>query len=88
MVLARDTLLGSTAEFGYDDWPTRSRCHPFAAYVLKYMASSICRYPNVGAGISKIQIDPKPPKGIAFCHGALPTPKGLIRVGWENREGY
>ena len=23
-------------EFGHGNWPTRSRCHPFSAYILKY----------------------------------------------------
>ncbi len=25
-------------EFGHGDWPTRSRCHPFSTYIVKYYA--------------------------------------------------
>ena len=88
MVLAGDTCTWETfAEFGYDDWPTRSRCHPFAAYVAKYMAKYLLGINMLEPGYRRFRVDPKPPKGVAFCHGAVPTPKGLIRVGWENRGG-
>jgi alpha-L-rhamnosidase len=88
MVLAGDTCTWETfPEYGYDDWPTRSRCHPFAAYVAKYMAKYLLGINMLEPGYRRFRVDLKPPKGIAFCHGAVPTPKGLIRVGWENRGG-
>jgi hypothetical protein len=87
MVLAGDTCTWETfAEFGYDDWPTRSRCHPFAAYVAKYMAKYLLGINMLEPGYRRFRVDPKPPKGITFCHGAVPTPKGLIRVGWDSHE--
>jgi hypothetical protein len=88
MVLAGDTCTWETfAEFGYDDWPTRSRCHPFAAYVAKYMTKYMLGIKMLEPGYQRFRVDPKPPNGITFCHGAVPTAKGLIRVGWENRGG-
>jgi len=36
-------------------------------------------------GYAKFHIELKLPEGINHCHGSVPTPKGLIRVGWERR---
>ena len=86
MVLAGDTCTWETfAEFGYLDWPTRSRCHPFAAYVAKYMTRYLLGVNVLAPGYAKFHIELKLPEGINHCHGSVPTPKGLIRVGWERR---
>ena len=38
MVLAGDTTTWETfSEWNGPVWPTRSRCHPFAAFVAKYL---------------------------------------------------
>ena len=88
MVLAGDTSTWETfAEFGHGDWPTRSRCHPFAAYVAKYMVKYLLGLENLAPGFARFQVRPNPPAGVASCHGAVPTPKGLIHVGWEKRDG-
>ncbi|MEW5977354.1 MAG: family 78 glycoside hydrolase catalytic domain [Acidobacteriota bacterium] len=86
MVLAGDTCTWETfPEFGYDDWPTRSRCHPFAAYVAKYFAKYLLGLRIVSPGYATFRVDPKPPAGLVRCHGSIPTPEGLIRIGWERK---
>jgi hypothetical protein len=87
MVLAGDTTTWETfAEWGGGIWPTRSRCHPFAAYVVKYMIRYLLGVAMLTPGYAKFHVEPKPPEGINSCHGGVPTPQGLIRVGWERRD--
>jgi alpha-L-rhamnosidase len=78
------------AEFGHGGFPTRSRCHPFAAYVIKYLVKYLLgvRPPPDGAG--EWQMDPNPPAEVTFCRGAVPTPGGVVRREWtlfESRRG-
>ncbi|MFN8006704.1 MAG: family 78 glycoside hydrolase catalytic domain [Terriglobia bacterium] len=88
MVMAGDTCTWETfAEFGYDDWPTRSRCHPFGAFVAKYMAKYLLGIQMQDPGYARFRVSPKPPKGLSSCNGAVPTTKGLIRVGWKIKGG-
>lgn len=85
MVRAGDrTTWEHFAEFGgHMGFPTRSRCHPFAAYVIKYMAKYLLGVQSQSPGWATYQVKPMPPQGIAFCHGTVPTPHGLIRAGWK-----
>jgi hypothetical protein len=90
MVLAGDTCTWETfKEFDarLGGWPTRSRCHPYAAFVAKYFARFLLGVQMLEPGYARFRVEPRPPKGLAKCHGAVPTPKGPIRVGWEIRNG-
>jgi hypothetical protein len=88
MVRAGDqTTWEHFAEFGgHMGFPTRSRCHPFAAYVIKYMVKYLLGVQSQSPGWATYQVKPMPPQGIAFCHGTVPTPQGLIRAGWNQSE--
>ncbi len=87
MVRAGDgTTWEMFAEHGHGAWPTRSRCHPFAAYVVKYLAKYLLGLEVLAPGYAKVRIRPRPPAGIAACHGAVPTPHGLLQVSWR-KEG-
>jgi alpha-L-rhamnosidase len=74
------------AEYGHGGFPTRSRCHPIASYVVKYLAKYLLgvRPPPDGAG--EWRIDPNPPADVTFCRGAVPTPGGVLRREWIRRE--
>jgi len=71
---------------GHGAWPTRSRCHPFSAYVVKYLVKYLLGVEALTPGYAKVRIRPRPPNGIASCHGAVPTPHGLLQVSWR-KEG-
>ena len=86
MVRAGDKTVWETfAEFGYGDWPTRSRCHPFAAYVVKYFVKHLLGVDLQRPGYATVAVQPQPPRGIASCQGAFPTPRGLLRVAWKQQ---
>lgn len=86
MVLAGDTTTWETfSEWNGPVWPTRSRCHPFAAYALKYFVRYLLGIESLAPGYAKFRVNPKPPEGLNRCSGTIPTPRGLIRVGWERR---
>lgn len=88
MVLEGDTTTWEHfGEFGHAGFPTRSRCHPFASYVSKYLVKYLLGIEALAPAFAGIRIQPRPPKGIDFCRGAIPTPHGLIRVGWERAAG-
>ena len=87
MVRAGDgTTWEMFAEHGHGAWPTRSRCHPFSAYVVKYLVKYLLGVEALTPGYAKVRIRPRPPNGIASCHGAVPTPHGLLQVSWR-KEG-
>ncbi len=64
-------------------WPTRSRCHPFAAYILKYYAKYVMGARLSGKNMSEVTFRPQPPKGVTECRGVIPTAHGVIRTGWK-----
>jgi alpha-L-rhamnosidase len=75
------------AEFGgLMGFPTRSRCHPFASYANKFLVKYLLGVDPVAPGFSQCRIEPKPPAGIEWCKGAVPTPHGLIAVEWHGDE--
>ncbi|MFA4945707.1 MAG: alpha-L-rhamnosidase C-terminal domain-containing protein [Lentisphaeria bacterium] len=84
MLLAGDTTTWEHfGEFGHAGWPTRSRCHPFASYVTKYFVKYLLGIEALAPGFQRVRIRPRPPRGLARCQGAIPTPHGLLRVAWE-----
>jgi len=86
MVRAGDkTVWESFPEFGHGEWPVRSRCHPFAAYVVKYFAKYLMGIELRKPGYAAVAVKPKPPKGLSTCQGAVPTPQGLLRVAWQQK---
>jgi hypothetical protein len=88
MVLAGDTTTWETfSEWNGPVWPTRSRCHPFAAYALKYLVRYLLGIESLAPGYAKFRVDPRPPEGMGRCSGSIPTPRGLIRAGWQRRGG-
>lgn len=88
MVRAGDgTTWEMFAEHGHGAWPTRSRCHPFAAYVAKYFTRHLLGIESLAAGYAKVRVRPRPPQGIAACHGAVPTPHGQLQISWKTTRG-
>jgi len=89
MVLAGDrTTWEVFAEFGgHGGFPTRSRCHPFAAYVIKYFVKYLLGIRPVATGFARCIVKPHPPAGMDFCRGAIPTPHGLIETSWRLQGG-
>jgi hypothetical protein len=88
MVLDGDTTTWETfSEWNGPVWPTRSRCHPFASYAAKYLVRYLLGIESLAPGLAKVRVNPRPPEGMNRCSGSIPTPRGLIRVGWERRDG-
>lgn len=88
MVRAGDTSTWEHfAEFGHAGWPTRSRCHPFASYVSKYLVKYLLGIQSLAPGYACVRIRPRPPRGVTRCRGAIPTPHGPLRVAWERVKG-
>ncbi|HAU39091.1 MAG TPA: alpha-L-rhamnosidase [Phycisphaerales bacterium] len=84
MVRAGDTTTWEHfAEFGFSGFPTRSRCHPFAAYVIKYLVKYLLGVQLQDIAFRRFAVKPNPPEGMDRCEGSVPTPGGPIRVGWE-----
>ncbi len=84
MVRAGDTTTWETfAEYGHGGFPTRSRCHPFSAYVVKYLVKYLLGLEPLRPGFATFRVCPQPPRSVASCEGAVPTPAGLIRIGWQ-----
>jgi alpha-L-rhamnosidase len=85
MVRAGDRTTWETfAEYGgHGGFPTRSRCHPFAAYVVQYLVKYLLGVSPWSCGEGPVAGRPNPPAGVTFCHGAVPGPRGLLRVGWD-----
>ena len=75
------------AEYGgHMGFPTRSRCHPFAAYVVKYFIKYLLGVQRQSTGFATYCFTPIPPQGIEFCHGIVPTSEGIVRVGWQRKD--
>lgn len=72
---------------GHYGFPTRSRCHPFAAYVIKYLIANLGGIRFASRGSTTCRIEPRSPQGITFCQCSVPTAHGLIRVGWNLASG-
>lgn len=88
MVLNGDTTTWEHfGEFGHAGWPTRSRCHPYASYVSKYLVKYLLGVEALAPGFARVRVRPRPPDGVERCQGAIPTPRGLLRVAWERRRG-
>lgn len=75
------------AEFGGKENPTRSRCHPFAAYVIKYLVKYLLGIELLDEGYRRFHVRPRPPAFIDCCEGSIPTPHGPIRVRWDRHDG-
>ncbi len=71
--------------FGSGQWPTRSRCHPISAYVLKYYTRYLLGIERRAAGYRRVRIRPRPPEGMNRAEGSVPTPHGRIHVSWQRR---
>ena len=86
MVQAGDaTVWEQFPEFnsGKGRFPTRSRCHPFASYILKYFVKYLLGIEFSGAATHAVRFHPNPPAGINECHGVVPVAQGVVRVGWK-----
>lgn len=83
MVLAGDGTTWETfSEFSKGRFPTRSRCHGFSSYIIKYMVKYLMGIEILAPGLKKIRVSPNPPKGLKYFEGAVPCPDGLIKVKW------
>jgi alpha-L-rhamnosidase len=65
--------------------PTRSRCHPFSSYILKYFGKYLLGVESCAKGMNVIRFKPAPPSCINKCEGVIPAAHGVIRVGWSRR---
>jgi len=65
----------------------RSRCHPYSAYVTKYLVKYLLGIEVSKPGFREFSVHPNPPRAITRCSGAVPTPAGLIRVEWRLGDG-
>jgi alpha-L-rhamnosidase len=74
-------------EFGHPRFPTRSRCHPFGTYILKYYAKYLMGIATLAPGWREFRFQPRPPQDVTSVEASLPTSRGTIRVGWQNRAG-
>ncbi|WP_052362523.1 alpha-L-rhamnosidase C-terminal domain-containing protein [Geminisphaera colitermitum] len=70
---------------GQSDYPTRSRCHPFATYILKYYVKYLLGLTFTEPGQRTVHLAPLPPPGIEQCQGSIPVADGWIRTTWQRR---
>ncbi|MDR1281149.1 MAG: alpha-L-rhamnosidase, partial [Opitutaceae bacterium] len=73
---------------GNPDSPTRSRCHPFATWILGYYVKYLLGLTATAPGQREFRFDPRPPADLhdnAF-QGALPVAGGWIRVSWHRED--
>ncbi|MCE9612813.1 MAG: alpha-L-rhamnosidase [Lentisphaerae bacterium] len=88
MVRAGDTTTWEVfAEFGHAGFPTRSRCHPFSSYVVKYIVKDLLGIDARAPAFARVHIRPCPPPELKSASGAIPTPHGLMRVSWTRDHG-
>jgi alpha-L-rhamnosidase len=86
MIEAGDkTIWEHFPEFGYPRFPTRSRCHPFGAYILKYYVKYLLGIEARAPGFRKVRFRPRPPSGMTFCEGSVPSSHGDLRVRWTKK---
>lgn len=62
--------------------PSHSRCHAFSCAPLYFLQSVILGIRPLQPGFSEFALDPRP-GDLAEARGAVPTPRGLIRVEWR-----
>ncbi len=74
-------------EYGFPGAPTRSRCHPFAAYIIKYFTKYALGVVPVDTVAGCYRFQPRPPFGMEKCAGILPTAFGDIRASWFRESG-
>jgi alpha-L-rhamnosidase len=88
MVLAGDSCTWEHfAEFGFAGYPTRSRCHPYSSYVVKYLVKYLLGIEAVEPGFSAVRFKPNPPDSLDHCSGSIPTPHGIVRSSWFRKGG-
>lgn len=68
-------------------FPTRSRCHPFSTYILKYYSKYLLGIEPVGVGMKSIRFQPRPPGWLNKVNGVLPSDQGPIRISWKRSGG-
>ncbi|RRJ97251.1 hypothetical protein Ga0100231_022400 [Opitutaceae bacterium TAV4] len=68
---------------GQSDSPTRSRCHPFATYILKYYVKYLLGLTFTAPGQCGVHFEPHPPADIDRCQGSIPVADGWIRTSWR-----
>ncbi|AHF93784.1 alpha-L-rhamnosidase [Opitutaceae bacterium TAV5] len=71
---------------GDPDFPTRSRCHPFATWILKYYVKYLLGLTATAPGQHEFRFDPRPPADLDSFQGALPVTDGWIRVSWRRKD--
>lgn len=86
MVRAGDTTTWEVfGQFGdgmlYGGFPTRSRCHPYSAYVLRFLVETLLGLKPMQAGFEEFTVRPHP-LDLSFCEGAVLTPAGPIDINW------
>ena len=75
------------SEFGHGQWPTRSRCHPFSSYVVKYFVKYILGVEILAPGFSRVRVRPQPPRYLKKATGTVPTPHGPLAISWSRKKG-
>jgi hypothetical protein len=73
------------SDFNKSSWPTRSRCHPYGAYVVKYLVKYILGVQSLAPGFATVRVAPRPPREMNSCQGSVVTPHGLLRVSWRRK---
>lgn len=68
---------------GWNDFPARSRCHPFAAYILKYYVEFLFGIKSRKPGMTSLSFNPNPPRGVSQVKGRMPTPHGTVDIVWK-----
>jgi hypothetical protein len=81
-------LWGDMVERGavtfWEHWePTESQCHAWSASPLYHLSQQVLGVQIAAAGWAKVRIAPAPGK-LESARGVVPTPRGPIRVEWEN----
>jgi hypothetical protein len=62
-----------------------SRCHAWSSSPLYHISQQVLGVMPTAPGWTKVRIQPLPMK-LEFAKGAVPTPKGPIKVEWERAE--
>jgi hypothetical protein len=87
MILAGDGTVWETFDWWDHGFPSRSRCHPYSVFVIKYLVKYLLGVESLAPGFAVCRVAPRPPKGVTRCQGVVPTPRGRIRVTWTKKKG-
>lgn len=64
---------------------TRSHCHGWSAAPTYFLSTYVLGVQAMAPGFGRVRLAPR--GNLRWCHGRVPTPRGVIECHWERRPG-